>query len=183
MKKLDLTNVQEAKDGVTKHPAGPYSCKITAVEDFPEREYLKITFDIAEGEYAGYYSKGREDHPDWAWYGSYCKSYKPKALPMFKRFCSAVSKSNKNYTFDGGAANADEKTLVGKKIGLTFQEEEYYGNDGELKTKLIIYSEFPLDKIAEQKVPKVKKLKEETPKTVDDGFLNLPDSGDDIPFV
>lgn len=182
MKQVDLTNVQEASSGFQRHPAGPYICKITAVEDLPEKEYLRVSYDIAEGEYAGYYAKGREDHPDWAWYGSYVKSYKEKALPMLKRFCSAVSKSNGKYVFDAGSVNSDEKTLVGKKVGLLFGEEEYYGNDGELKTRLYVYSEFPVDKLADQKIPNIKKLKEEAPKTDSDGFLSAEDD-DEIPFL
>ena len=103
---------------------------------------------------------------------------------MFKRFCSAVSKSNNGYVFDCGSANSDEKTLVGKRIGLLFQEEEYYGNDGNLKTRLIIRSEFPIDKIGEQKIPNIKKIKEETSdKKSDDDFMNIPEGAeDDIPF-
>lgn len=185
MKKIDMTNVEEAKDGFPKLPAGAYIAKITAVEDISAKEYLKVSYDIAQGEFAGYYSKGREEHPDWEWFGAYVKSYKPKALPMFKRFCSAVTKSNNGYTFDGGAVNSDEQTLVGKKIGLLFGEEEYYGNDGELKTRLYVRSEFPTDKIAEQKVPALKKIKEDTAAGGStDEFLNIPDgAGDDLPFV
>lgn len=183
MKKLDLTNVQESQ-GFSNPTAGAYICKITDVVDIPEKEYLKVEYDIIDGEFAGYYAKGRADHPDWAWFGRYTKSYKPNALPMFKRFCSAVSKSNASYVFDGGAANSDEKTLIGKKIGLLFQEEEYYGNDGDLKTRLKIYSEFPIDKIREQKTPKIKKVAEgPAPKSDDDGFLNAPVDASDIPFV
>lgn len=186
MKKVDLTNVQEAKDGSNRHPAGPYICKITAVEDVEEKEYLKVSFDIASGEYAGYYAKGREEHPDWEWFGSYCKSYKTKALPMFKRFCSAVTKSNDGYTFDGGAANSDEKSLIGKKLGLLFREEEYYSNDGELRTRLIVYSEFSIDKINEQKTPSIKKIKDEDAKSnapADDGFMKMDAGADEIPFA
>lgn len=184
MKKVDMTNVEEAKDGGKRPAAGPYICKITAVEDISEKEYLKVYYDIIEGELAGYYSKGRDEHPDWPWFGAYVKSYKPAALPMFKRFCSAVSKSNNGYVFDGGSANSDEKTLVGKRIGLLFQEEEYYGNDGNLKTRLIIRSEFPIDKIGEQKIPNVKKIKEEaSEKKSDDDFMNIPEGAeDDLPF-
>jgi len=181
MKSIDLTNVQEAGE-YQRHPAGPYICKIINVEDLPEKEYLKVTFDIADGEYKDYYKKGREEHSDWAWYGAYTKSYKTTALPMFKRFCSAVSKSNGSFVFDGGASNSDEKTLIGKKIGLTFREVEYYGNDGNLKTKLEVFSEFPIDKIGEQKIPNIKKLKEDAPKpAADDGFLSGDDT--DVPFL
>lgn len=163
MKKIDMTNVQEA--GEFKRPgAGAYICGITKVEDVSDKEYLKVTYDIIDGEFKGYYKEMRENNPEWAWAGAYVKSYKTAALPMFKRFCTAVSRSNGNFVFDGNTVNADEQTLVGKKIGLLFGEEEYYGNDGELKTRLYVVREFSIDKLGEQKVPELKKIKEDKPK-------------------
>lgn len=175
MKKLDITNVQEAGDFI-KLSAGAYICKITKVEDFPAKEYLKVTYDIAQGEFAGHFDSIRKDHADWAWVGAYVKSYKPTALPMFKRFCSAVSKSNAGYVFDGNI-NADEKTLVGKLIGITLGEEEYYGNDGEKKTRLYVSREFPIDQIGKQKVPALKTLKDEPA----NDFTGVP-TDIDLPF-
>lgn len=176
MKKVDTKNVQEAGDFSRPEP-GAYICTITAVEDVESKEYLKVTYDIAEGEFKGYYSEMRKNNPDWAWAGAYVKSYKPAALPMFKRFCTAVSRSNGAFVFDGGEVNADEKTLIGKKVGLLFGEEEYYGNDGEKKTRLYVAREFSIDKLADQKVPKLKALKEETtasaPASMD--FVNVPE--------
>ena len=69
------------------------------------------------------------------------------------------------------AVNSDEKTLIGKHIGIVLQEEEYYSNSGDKRTRLIVYSECPVDKIADQKVPKLKALKE-TPSSsfVNEGF-------------
>jgi len=157
MKKVNLDNIQEA--GSFKRPeAGPYICTIQGVLDFPEKQYLKVTYDISQGEFKGYYDELRAAYPDWDWCGAYCKSYKETALPMFKRFCSAVSKSNGNYVFDAGEQNADEQSLVGKSIGLLFQEEEYYGNDGNIKTRLIVAREFPVDQILKQKTPEPKLL-------------------------
>ena len=159
MKAIDLTNVQEAGE-FSRPTAGAYICTITAVEDVPEKEYLKISYDIAEGEFMGYYSKMRTDHPEWENAGTYYRSYKPTALGMFKRMCSAVSKSNGKFVFDG-KTNTDEQTLVGKKIGLLFQDEEYYSNDGSRKTRLIVNKEFAIDDIAAQKVPATKMPKED----------------------
>lgn len=179
MKKINLKDVQEAGDS-RRLPAGAYICKITAVDNHEDKEYLRIFYDIAEGDFAGYYSEMRESHPDWATVGSYVRSYKPTALPFLKRFCSAVSRSNVNYVFDAGAVNSDETTLVGKKIGLVFQDEEYYGNDGEKKTRLIVNKEFQIDKIADQKVPSVKQLKEET---TSDGFADIsPEVAEKLPW-
>ena len=41
MKKINWKNVEEAKE-FEKLPAGGYICGITAVEDVPEKEYLRI---------------------------------------------------------------------------------------------------------------------------------------------
>lgn len=184
MKKVDMTNVKEAGE-FQRLPAGPYICKIMSVEDVSDKEYLKVTYDIAQGDYAGYYEKGRKEHPDWAWYGTYVKSYKTAALPMFKRFCSSVSKSNGSYIFDGNTINSDESTLKGKLIGLVFQDEEYYSNSGDIRTRLIVKSEFPIDALDSQKVPPVKKLKEEqatTASAADDGFMDIDGDADEVPF-
>lgn len=173
MKSIDLTNVQEA--GEFSRPApGAYICGIYKVEDFPKKEYLKVTYDIVEGEFKGYYEDMRKNNPDWEWAGAYVKSYKKAALPMFKRFCTAVSRSNKNYVFDGNT-NSDEKTLKGKKIGLILGEEEYEGNDGTIKTRLYVVREFSIDKIGEQKVPELKKLKVENTVTGNEDFMQVGD--------
>lgn len=180
MRKVDTTNVKEAGE-FSRPEAGAYICVIRNVEDVPEKEYLRITYDIAEGEFKGYYDEMRKNHPDWGTVGSYVRSYKTTALPFFKRFCSAVSKSNKKYVFDGNTINADETTLTGKKIGILFQEEEYYGNDGNKKSRLIVYSEFPVDQLAKQKTPAPKKLAED--ETNDSDFMNIPAVSDEqVPF-
>ena len=179
MKSIDLTNVQEA--GEFSRPApGADACAITSAEDVPDKEYLLIEYDIIEGDYKGYYSQLRKDHPDWTSVGVMYKSYKSKALGMFKRFCSAVSKSNGKYVFDGNK-NADEKTLVGKKLGLVFQEEEYYGNDGEKRTRLIVNKECPIDEIGNQRVPATKTIKEDT-STIANNVPVDPDNIGEVPW-
>lgn len=185
MKRVDMTNVQESGEFKSVTP-GAYICKICAVEDVPEKEYLKVSYDIATGEFAGYYTETRKAHPDWAWSGAYVKSYKTKALPMLKRFCSAVSKSNGSYIFDAGAINSDEQTLVGKKIGLVLGDEEYYSNSGELRTRLYVAREFPIDQVAAQKIPATKKVDsvKPAPKTVtgSEGFMQVSGGDEGVPF-
>lgn len=181
MRQIDMKEVREAGD-FSKPAAGPYICKITAVEDIEDREYLKITYDIDQGEFKGYYTEAREAHPDWLWMGAYARSYKPTALGMFKRFCTAVSKSNGNFVFDAGDVNSDETTLIGKKVGIVFQEEEYYSNSGDKRTRLIVNHEFPVDKLEEQKTPEPKRLPEARPAS-DFKSLDVPAGTDEeIPF-
>lgn len=176
MKKVDTTNVKEAGE-FSKVMPGAYICVIRDVHDVPDKEYLKIDYDIAEGDYAGHFDAVRMEHPDWLWVGAYAKSYKTNALPMFKRFCSAVSKSNGNFVFDGGAVNSDENTLIGKKLGIVLREEEYYTNAGEVKTRLVVHTECPIEKLSSQKVPPCKKLIVDTAPA--NGFISVPDGSDE----
>ena len=179
MKAINMENVKEA--GFFGLPVGGYVCKITNVEDVPEKEYLFIEFDIAEGPYKDYYKKLQEAKNFWG--GSMYKSYKEKALPMLKRFCSAVTKSNPGYIFDAGEQNSDEKTLKGKLIGLVFFEEEYQGNDGYIKTRLKVDYETEIEKIrkGDFKIKAKKTLPDDQKKQGD--FMNVPEGvQEEIPF-
>ena len=53
-----------------------------------------------------------------------------------------MEQSNPGYKF-----NNDEKTLRGKLVGVVLREEEYMGNDGNLKTKLVVDRFTSVDKI------------------------------------
>ena len=179
----NIDSVQEAGDS-KRLPAGGYICKYTNVEDMADKEYLYMEYDIAEGEYKGYY-KELEERLDF-WGGKCFRSYKEKALPMFKRMCSAVTKSNKGFIFDGNK-HADESTLIGKKVGMILGEEEYIGNDGSVKTRLYVVREIPVEDIKAEKfkIPPIKKLPETegTSQTPDDGFMNVPiDADEETPF-
>lgn len=180
MREINLAEVKEA--GVsTRLPAGGYVCKYTAVTDVADKEYLYMEFDVVEGEYAGYF-KDLETRLGF-WGGNCYRSYKENALPMFKRMCSAVTKSNPGFIFDGGKQNANEATLVGKYVGIVFGEEEYIGNDGSLKTRLKVSYECDINDIRNKKfkVPQIKKLITEP--LADDGFMKIPEGTDEeIPF-
>ena len=95
--------------------------------------------------------------------------------------CSAVSKSNGKFVFDG-STNADESTLVGKKIGLVFQEEEYYGNDGEKKTRLIVNKECAIADLSTQKVPALKALKEDEGAAIANNLPANSEGKDAVPW-
>ena len=181
MKKIDMTNVQEAGE-FPKLVAGGYVCRYTNVEDNPDKEYLYMEYDIAEGEFKDYYKQMNENLKFWG--GRLFRSYKEKAQPMFKRMCSAVTKSNPGYLFDGNT-NSDEKTLIGKLVGLVLGEEEYVGNDGSLKTRLYVYSEKSVDDIRSGnfKVPALKKLSDTNQATTTDtSFMNTEGTDEEVPF-
>lgn len=183
MKSVNLENVQEAGSG-TGLKAGGYVCKIVNVEDVLDKEYLMVEFDIAEGEFKDYFKKFEEKNNYWSWNAVFYRSYKEKALPMLKRFCSAVTKSNPGYIFDAGAQNSDEKTLKDKMIGLVLYEEEYLKNNGDLGTRLKVDYETEVEKIrkGDFKVKEKKLLPaDQRPKAGD--FVNVPEgSAEEIPF-
>lgn len=186
MKKINLSSVQEAGDN-TRLPAGGYVCKYTKVEDVEDKEYLYMEFDIAKGDFEGYYQSLSDAYGFWG--GRCYRSYKEKALPMFKRMCSAVSKSNNGFVFDG-ETNADEKTLVGKLVGLILCEEEYVGNDGNIKTRLYVDKECSVEDIINNnfKVKALKQLPDDEREKIEEGpadtsFMDIPKNAkDDLPF-
>lgn len=163
-------------------PAGGYIAVITGVEDFPlnpntnKGDYLRIEFDICEGEYESYFAKM---HESLGWdNGNFIRSYKEKALGMFKGFIEAINKSN-NSDLDP-AAGLDEKKLVGMQFGVVMGEEEYKKNDGSIGVKLVVKSTKDVASIRDGKftVPSIKKL--DGASTVE-GFGPVND--DDIPFA
>ena len=178
----NIASVQEAGD-LKRLPAGGYICKYTNVEDNPKKNYLYMEFDIAEGEFKGYFADLDERAGFWA--GKCYRSYKENALPMFKRMCSAVTKSNKGFIFDGNE-HCDESTLVGKKVGMILGEEEYIGNDGSTKTRLYVAREVDIAdiKAGKFKIPELKKLNNTyTEIEQDDDFMNVPkDADEENPF-
>lgn len=133
MKKIDnFEEVQGTQGGGFKRlPAGGYICKITKVDDFEEKEYLKVEYEIIEGEYKGWWTETFDRAGFWG--GNFIRSYKDSAHRFFKGFITSVQESNPKYTFDW-----DEQKLVGLKIGLVIGEEEYIGADDIIKTRLYV---------------------------------------------
>jgi len=137
-------------------PAGAYVCEIKSVTDVPDREYLLIEYDIAEGDYIGCFSERAERWDSWPSSGKMYWSYKQTALGMFKARIQAVERSNAGYTF-----NDDENTLVGKRVGLVLCEEEYRNNNGGISTRIKADRAIPVEDAPKTAAPAVKRLKGE----------------------
>ena len=135
--------IEEQKEFETLKPGG-YIAVIKNVQDDVEKEYLKVSYDIAEGQFKDYYMNLYKSKNFWG--GAFFRSYKEKAQPMFKGFINAIEKSNPGYKW-----NWDEKTLKGKKIGIVLMEEEYIptqgNNAGQVKTRLIVQEVHTVEKI------------------------------------
>ena len=127
VRKLDLSNVKASSgDGFTPLPEGAYVVEIVAVNDVEDREYLEVTFDVAEGEYAGYYSdEWGATHP----FAHQLKvSYKDAALGMLKGWLDVLTASNPGFDAEAcfnGAADAPALLgmFQGRRFGLAVLNE------------------------------------------------------------
>ena len=147
---VDLSNVKASGNGDFKRlcPTG-YVCRIKKVENIDAKEYLKIYFDISEGDEAGYAAETEQSFGNWPRSCILIRSYKQTALGMFKGFVESVEKSNDGYQWTG-----DENTLAGKLFGVVLREEAYIGQDRDTgmeteKTRLSVDYTTSIDKIRE----------------------------------
>lgn len=147
-----INNFETIKETSTGIAPGAYICKIVDVEDLTEKQYLKIFFDIADGDFKDYYSILEQRSHNW--YGVIYRSYKDSALPYFKSFITAVEKSNPQFTW-----RWDEKELKGKYIVVVLGEEEY-DDEGEIKVSIRPQDvrSLPALRDGKIKVPSLKKL-------------------------
>ena len=172
MKEINGWEKVKASDDYDRLAPGGYICNIIGVEDNESKSYLKIEYDIALGEFAGYWNEYAKRSGSWK--GEFYRSYKDSAAGMFKGFINAVEASNEGYKWDWR-----EQTLTGKYIGLVIGDEEYIANDGSLKTWPKVRTVKSVQDIKEGRfrVPETKKVETEEP-VVPDTPLNT----DDFPF-
>ena len=143
----------------TKLPAGGYVIKITDVKDVPEKQYLRIIYDIAEGPERGRY---KNEDPDHDYRHSFVRSYKEKALGMFKAFIKAVDAANETNFDEFIEKGFDEKHLKGCRLGVLFGYEEYEANDGTVKERLRLAGFKTIEQIraGDFSVPSTRRLSE-----------------------
>lgn len=179
---IDLRNVTESSD-FNLLPPGGYICKIVNVTDVASKKYLAIEYDIADGEYKGYFQKKNRETGKWT--GCFNRSYKSEAtLPFFKSFITAVQESNRNFRYDDTASYFDETELIDKYIGLVIGEEEFKGKDGKIKKGLQVRETRSVDKIrmGDFKMPKLKKLEGAEAENIPEPEFYTSVDDTDLPF-
>jgi hypothetical protein len=149
-------------------PAGGYICKILNAEETESRNgkpMLKVSFDIDEGEYKGYFRdlfKGWKENSDdpatvkWPFTGTKWVMFynsEGKTNRDFKSFCTALEDSGTkvwiNDTFDVNG-------LRGATLGLIFRREEHeYNNARSWRTVPVGFRSV---------------------KTIEDGNFNIPEN-------
>lgn len=181
MRPINDFNKVKASTQYERLAPGGYVIRITDVkdEDAPDKQYLRIVYDIAEGSEAGRYKNEDKDNE---YRHAFVRSYKETALGMLKAFTEAVDQSNGTKLTESVEKGLDEKLLIGKLVGIVFGYEEYEANDGNVKERIRVASVLPADKIreGEYKVPELKKLAAKASAGIPEGFTALKD--DDLPF-
>lgn len=181
MKNVNWNDVQ---DEIRSPVPGGYAARITRVEDNEEKEYLRIEWEFADGEFKGVNQEIYDAFGFWPL--SFVCSYKQKALRFFKGFKTAVEQSNRNYTFDC----LNPSGLVGKYLGVVLGEEEYLSKKNELKTRLYVAEKRSGKAIRDGdfKIPELKKLDPSTAAAAPSysapasDFGILDDDDADLPF-
>ena len=184
MRKIENYDSIQASSGEFARPGnGGYILEIVNVTDVPfnaqtrKGDYLRIDYDIAAGDFKGYYTAQNERFGGGKCYANVIKSYKEKALGMFKHFTNCVEESNPGFKW-----NWQEDNLVGCRFGATLQEDEYEPTDGSLGTRLIVKDIKTVKQIMDGdfKVPTTKKMARAATPVSD--FAVLDNSTEDIPF-
>ena len=130
MRNVNWGSVTATADGGDfKRPApGGYVARLVSLEDNDAKQYVEAVFDIAEGDFANYYSDDwGQSHP---YAHHFFMSYKDTALGMLK-----------------GRLDMFTNRLV----GINLQEEEYEYN-GEVKTRLNVCQVVPVQDVRDGKV-------------------------------
>ena len=173
MKPIEGWDLINEAGELKKLPPEAFACKIIEVIDVAEKEYFDVYFDIAEGEFKGYFATLQTNSGKN--YGRITRSYKANALPFFKAFITAVEKSNPGYKW-----NWDEKTLNGKFCAVAFRDEEYL-SDGQIKVRAKPDEIRSLQALraGEIKIKPLKKYEGEMP-SEQPKVVEIPD--DELPF-
>lgn len=175
----NFKEVQAAGDFL-KLTEGGYIAEIKAVKDVPDKEYLNVLFDIAEGEFKGYYADLEKRANFWG--GTMIRSYKEKALGMFKAFTVAIDDSNGTNFTEQVEKGFKEDALIGKRIGIVLGRERYDKNNGDVGERLVVKSVKSVEDIKNGnfKIPEVTDRTSGKTSAPVDGFAPLNDA--DLPF-
>lgn len=166
MKDINWKDVEESK-AYARLTAGGYICKIVDVTDVPlnpvtqKGDYLIVLLDIADGKFKDYGTETEKRTGKEFGYIRVFRSYKESALGMFKSFLKNIERSNPD-RFKADLFDNNEKVLIGLNIGVVLGEEEYIGNDGNVKLRTYADSLTSTDNIrkGKYKLPELKKAQQ-----------------------
>lgn len=138
--------------GARTLPAGNYKCKIVIVEKSTSKngnDMLKIFFDIDEGDYAGIYmdrylnNKKSNEEAKYPNAGVYYQLLGEGQTGRLKGLVQCLEMSNPAFKW-----NWNEQSMNGCVFAGQFREEEYFNQNGELRTSVKLVYIHPLEELA-----------------------------------
>ena len=175
-------------------PAGGHGCEIRAARIVPEdwgngpEDKLIVEFEIKEGtQYDGFFARQFENKLKYNinanWGGSMKQAVTDKdgfTNPYFKGFINSVEKSNPGYDFE--KAQFDERTLIGKKVGLVFRDEPFESDDGNVYHVMKAAWSCAYDEAKDQPAPKPKDLRKRKGNSIRSTQMQETYDNDDLPW-
>lgn len=130
MRNVKWSSVEAVAEGEFKKlEPGAYVASIVKVVDVPEKEYVQVLYDIAEGPHKGFFSDAF--YADKAWAHSIVMSYKDTALGMLKGRMETIQKCNQGFdpfaAWDAGRLDM----FAGRRVGIVLRQEEYWDKKTE----------------------------------------------------
>ena len=162
---------------------GGHKLVIMALEELTSsngNKYLKVTFDtdkddIQPNYYSEQFKNDTRENKKWSGVSVIFPTDKEgNASKTFKQFCTSIEKSN-NSKIQWG--QGFENSILNKKIGGVFGEEEYLSN-GEVKTARKLFWWRSTENVLEAKIPNKREVQKEDA----DGFINVPNNIEELPF-
>lgn len=180
-------------------PKGKYICVIKQVAETESsngnRQFV-ILYDIAEGEYKGFFQKlfdsDKAQNPSTAkWRGVFKQNMDGKGTSWLKGVITSIERSNA-FVFPWDKER-NEKTLAGKKFGGIFRRRQYEAENGNRPIVTELFRIRSVAGLEEAEVPEDELLPEgsrtvmnaSAPVPDSDGFMSIPEGADDegIPFM
>lgn len=190
----DFETTRSYTSGSESLPRGGYVCKIMGAKPIETKfgQSIKVAFDIAEGDYAGYYQAkyNANTNEDKKWPGVYLLNVPNDdgsqkdgwTKRKFRTFTDALEDSNAGYHFDW-----DETKFKGKLIGFVFNYREFETSDGGTGWTPNAANSTSVDAIRNNKykIPEDRPLKNRpvAPAPDTSGFVAVPVGTDEeVPF-
>lgn len=187
--KIDNWDKVEANYGESKKlVAGGYVCVIYSAKKEQSKttgkEMLVVSFDIAEGDFKGFYMNKYKNAPrdnnnpvEPKWQGKYYIVLEGEGYEgRLKAFTTSIEESNEGYVWDW-----NEESLKGKRFGGIFRDEQFLYN-GEVLTSAKLWQVRSVKRILDGdfQIPRAKELSNEDKMKPNNNFVPVND--DMLPF-
>ena len=131
----NYAEIPESTDIGARPAPGAYICKVVRVQDAiskSDRAMLIIDFDIDCGPFANFFANENdarsERNLDQRWLRFY-QVYDGKSVGLFKKLLKDFDRSNDSFSAPEKGGVFDEQSLIGLRLGLLCDGEEYEYNN------------------------------------------------------